>query len=666
LPDLQNFPSLDSLAQCESVQFFLERAATVRPDFKLTNQNARAISQVCHRLDGMPLAIELSAARVKLLTVEQIVARLDDRFRLLTGGNRTALPRQQTLRTAIDWSYDMLSTQEQGLFRCLSVFAGGFTIEAVETICSDDDLEAAQVLDVLTELVDKSMLIADTTGRAEARYRMLETIREYAHEKSNEVNETQLMRARHLEFYVKLAEEAEPKLKGPEAKDWMDRLEIEYDNIRAVFEYAMANDVESAVCLVWSLVMFWVRRGYLIEGRNVLTQLLARSELQGTTRLRLQALKAIGYLQVYLQDSVVVRTYFEEGLTIAKMLENESEIAFAMHGIGRAFIFLNDYPAARPFIEESLVIYRKIGNRWGEAQSLYSLGAVVWNLDDLTQAQRFLEESVVEFQSIGDICDSVWPLSTLALMAREQGNYARAIELYEKCIETDERVDDRIHIAMNHIGLGWTFLGQGNYRRAADIFTQGLEQLKRRGRPIMFVQWLIGTAGALRGLGKPPEAARLLGAADFLFDYFLAKGITNSAYRKLYARVSNDVRAELGAEAFAQLEQAGRAMDLDQAIEFALAELKISDSPNTRTSALSPRQAAKEKFDGLTTREREVAALIARGKSNREIAETLVLSERTIEGHVGNILNKLGFNARTQIAAWAVQKNMLDRAPSTR
>ena len=405
--------------------------------------------------------------------------------------------------------------------------------------------------------------------------------------------------------------------------------------------------------------MLWVRRGYLIEGRNLLAQLLARPEMQGATRLRMQALKAAGYLQVYLQDSVAVRLFFEEGLSIAKMLKEDNDIAFTLHGLGRAFIFLSNHGAARPLIEESLALYRKTGGRWGEAQSLYSLGHVVSELGDLQRGQALLEESLDAFHAIGDICDTVWPLTILGRHAREQGDYVRAATFYEKCIEIDKRMADRIHLGIAILGLGLTVLHQGDYRRAAELYTEGLEIIKRRGRPILFVQWLSGMAGVIRGLGKPAAAARLLGTADVLFESFRAKGIQSPTYREMYDRISSRIRARLNAETFGRLWQEGHAMDLEQAIEFALTELKSSDVPDTHALPLSPRQAAKEKFGGLTAREREVAALIAQGKSNREIAEMLVLSERTIEGHVGNILNKLDFSARSQIAVWSVQKGLI-------
>ncbi|MBI4790841.1 MAG: hypothetical protein HY782_27745, partial [Chloroflexi bacterium] len=271
VPDIEHLPPLEQLINYDAIQLFVQRAAAVMPNWKL-NGDAPFVARVCARLDGMPLAIELAVARLKVLSVEQIAARLDDRFNLLTTGSRAALPRQQTLRATVEWSYDLLSDTERTLLRRLSVFAGGWTIEAAESVCVDERVKAIDVLDLLARLLDKSLVLVEMHGGA-ARYRMLEMIRQYARGKLIAADELQMLQARHLDFFVKLAQDAEPKLKGPDAKEWMDRLEGEYDNIRAVFEYAMANDVAAATRLASALVMFWVRRTYLIEGRRVLAQL---------------------------------------------------------------------------------------------------------------------------------------------------------------------------------------------------------------------------------------------------------------------------------------------------------------------------------------------------------------------------------------------------------
>ena len=673
IPDPQKIIAPEKLLVSESARLFVDRARSIDPTFSANGHHARAIAQICARLDGMPLALELAAARVKTLSVEQIAARLDDRFRLLTTGSRTAPTRQQTLRATMDWSFGLLDEPERILFRRLAVFAGGWTLDAAEAICVDavtrrlgdteneiaasprHPIAASEIFDVLSHLVDKSLVNVETRD-GETRYRMLETIRQYACEKLNDANEVEMMRARHCDFFVALAETAEPQLKGPDAKEWMDRLEREYDNIRAVFEYAMANDVQAAVRLAWALLMLWVRRGDLNEAHNVMLRLLAHSELQSANHLRLQALKTIGFLQLYIKDTRATLRYYEEALSIAKRFEDEDAIAFTLHGMGRISTFVRDYPAAHAYLEESLALYRPTANRWGEATALFCLGDVMGVLGERELSRTLLEESLRTFRGMGDICDSALPLQSLGRLAREQGDYASAVARMEECLEIEKRINDRMHRIITMLGLGYTNLLHGDYRRAVQIYTDTVELLERRGTPALFIQWLIPMAELIAKFGKPIASVRLLGAATALHESLLAKGDASFVYGEHYGRVSKPVRAQLDDATFNAAWNVGYAMTLEQATQYALAEIKIPDTPDA--SAPSPRQIAKEKFDGLTAREREVAALVAQCKTNRDIADDLVLSERTIEGHVGNILNKLGFNARAQIAAWAVEKGL--------
>ena len=465
-----------------------------------------------------------------------------------------------------------------------------------------------------------------------------------------------MMCARHCDYFVALAEAAEPQLKGPDAKEWMDRLEREYANIRAVFEYAMANDVQAAVRLAWALLMLWVRRGDLNEAHDIVRRLLAHPELQEPNCLRLHALKTIGFLQLYIKDTVATRAYYAEGLAIAKRLEDAEEIAFTLHGMGRISTFVRDLQSARVYIEESLALYRPTSNRWGEAIVSFCLGNVMDLLDEHEHCRTLLDESLRTFRGMGDICDSVLPLMGLGRLARERGDYTSAVAYLEECLEIDQRIDDRIHQAVVTLGLGYNILKQGNYRRAAKLYTEMVELLERRGTTVLFIQWLLPMADLGEKFGKPLAATHLLGAATALHESVLAKGSASFDYGEMYDEIAKKVRAQLDVSTFNAAWNVGYAMTLDQATQYALAEIKIPDTPDT--PAQSPRQIAKEKFDGLTAREREVAALIAQGKSNREIADALVLSERTIEGHVSNILTKLDFTARAQIAAWAVEKGL--------
>lgn len=654
LPDLQALPPLETFLQIEAIRLFAERATAARADFKLTDANKSVIASICTRLDGMPLAIELAAARVKTLSVEEIAARLDDRFRLLTTGSRTAPSRQQTLRATMDWSYELLSAEEQTLLNRLSVFAGGWTLDAAEAIANSEKArDEFGTLDLLARLVDKSLVVAETRDGA-TRYRMLETIRQYAREKLIEATELSSLQARHCDYFVRFAETAEPQLKGPEAKAWMDWLESDYGNIRAVFEYTLTNDIQAGVRLAWSLLLLWVRRGNLNEAHDIMRRLLAHPELKEPNRLRLHALKTIGYLQLYIKDTVATRAYYEEGLSIAKRLEDDKGIAFTLHGMGRLATFVHDYQTAQTCLEASLALYRQMADPWGEALALFCLGDVMDAMDEDQLSRTLLEESLITFREMGDICDTAFPLQSLGRHARERGDYTSAVAYLEECLELHKRFDDRIHRAIATLGLGYNVLKQGDYRRATKLYTEMVELLERRGTTVLFIEWLLPMAEIGAQFGKYLVATHLLGAATALQESILAKGSASFKFGQMYDAISKKVRAQLDETTFDAAWNAGYVMTLDQAIKYALGEIKIPDAPD----ALTPRQAVKEKFGGLTGREREVAALIAQGKSNREIADALVLSERTVEGHVGNILNKLGFHARTQIATWATQQGL--------
>jgi predicted ATPase/transcriptional regulator with XRE-family HTH domain len=319
-PDPQRPVPVEHLLQYEAVQLFVERARTVQPTFTVTERNAAAVAQVCHRLDGIPLAIELAAARVKVLTVEQIAARLDDRFRLLTGGSRIALPRQQTLQAAIDWSYDLLSEPERRLWRRLSVFAGGWTLEAAEAVCAGAGLDAAEVLDRLTSLVDKSLVTVDAMA-GEARYRLLETIRQYGREKLERSGEAAVIRRQHLEWHVGLAERAEPELTGPDQAVWLEKLEAEHDNLRAALEWSQveAQGEQIGLRVAAALWRFWLVHGHLREGRRWLEGMLAGSP-EAWPAVRAKALYGAGALAEDQGDYAAARAFFAESLALRREL----------------------------------------------------------------------------------------------------------------------------------------------------------------------------------------------------------------------------------------------------------------------------------------------------------------------------------------------------------
>jgi predicted ATPase/class 3 adenylate cyclase len=528
LPDLQHLPPTESLTQYEAVRLFIERALAAQPSFAVTNQNAPAVAQVCHRLDGIPLAIELAAARVKALSVEQIAARLDDRFRLLTGGSRTALPRQQTLRAAIDWSYALLSEPERAVLRRLSVFAGGWALEAAEAVCSGDGLEDFGVLDLLCQLVDKSLVLAEEQG-GEARYRLLETVRQYAQDRLLEAGEAEAVRDRHRDWFLELVERAEPKLERSEQVVWFERLEQEHDNLRAALSWSQADarGVDAGLRLGAPLFQLWLKRGHIREGRERLTGLLAQSHTP--TSARAKALCAVGYL------------------------------ASAQ----------GDYDQARGSMEESLALSRRLGDKRGIAIALGHLGRVAHAQGDYPGATTFLEESRALFEELGRESGLPCPVAaTLADIARDQGDDRRARELYEQGLAPARARGDRHAAAYPLRGLAHLCRARGDFEEAEALFKESLAlvwELKDQRCACLGIE---GLARATAGHGRAERAARLFGIAEALRELVGTRLLPTE--RAAYEQDLASVHAELGEEAFAAAWAEGSSMSLEQAIAYAL------------------------------------------------------------------------------------------------
>ena len=632
-PHLNQLPGVEVLAHYEAVKLFAERAANALPGFEVTERNAAAIAQVCYRLDGMPLAIELAAARVKLLPIDQIVARLDDRFRLLTSGSRTALLRHQTLRATIDWSYDLLGEDERCVLCRLSVFVGGWTLEAAEAVCADREpaesahIAPAQVLDHLSQLVNKSLVSAERAPGQETRYRMLETIRQYASEKLTDSSEAHTIRNRHLDYFVEWVERAEPELHRPQQLDWLNRLEADYDNLRAAVAWAEAchqagdADEERGLRLVGALLHYWHARGHLSEARR-----WANTALAGTssrTLARAHALRVAGWLAWRVYDSTT----------------------------------------ARAKLEESAAIYQEWGEagRWGLAETLNCLGLDAGRRGDSISAQKYFEESLDLWRVVGSAWGIARSLNNLGSGATLRGDYDAARVLLAEGLATARAAGDAGIVSLLLWTYGENLAAQSDDTLARAHWTEGLRICRKLG-DIWRSTGLIRSVAELEARSgettKLEQAARLWGTAEALLTARGDAGPDNESTDRDIAAA----RAQLGEARFEAAWAEGAALTLNEAIDYALAVLEASLAGDQSAISSTARQATKQRFGGLTAREREVAALIAQGQSNRHIAETLVLSERTIEGHVSNIFNKLGFNARTQIAAWTVEKGLVKTA----
>lgn len=569
LPKPRRLMPTELLIEYEGIHLFVERAGAVKPDFRLTEQNATSVLQICQQLDGIPLALELAAARTKLLTVDHIAERLNDRFNLLTQGSRTALPRQQTLRATIDWSYDSLSEEARILFRRLSVFAGGFNLESAEGVCSEDPLGPRAVLDLLTRLVDRSLVKVERQGDY-TRYRMLETIREYARERLDESGDTHRLRQRHRDFFVALAEQTEPKLKSAEQFAGLDRLELEHDNLRAAWDCAIESDAELALRLASAMLDFWSMRGDPSEGRQWLAQLLPRTNGWGQTAKRAHAFALAGRLTYLQRDFALAQRLLEEALAIARISSDKRAIAFALLWLGWTAHRHRGDETARAFTEECLAIYQDLQDQWGMAMTFYHLGGVAASEAHYAEAEEEYMKSLANFQELGDKFRMGYALNGLGELARLLGDYEQAGKFYEEHIGILREHRSPVALVIPLVNLAWVSLRRGGYGEANALFEESLKLSNEYGNKTAMVDCLAGFAGLLGMTGKPEHAARLFGAVEALLESIgMARRMDPSDQKEVDYYVAA-IRAQLDEASIAKAWAEGRTMTLEQAISYAL------------------------------------------------------------------------------------------------
>jgi len=446
--------SLGRLAEYESVRLFVDRALTAQAGFRLTEANAGAVSSIVQRLDGIPLAIELAAARTKSLSVEQLASRLDDRFRILTGGSRTALPRQQTLEATIDWSYNLLSGPEQLLCRRLAVFAGGWTLEAAEHVAAGGGIEDYEVMDLMSQLVDKSLVQYEET-LGEGRYRFLETVRQYCRDKLFESDEALVLRRRHMDYYLALVAKIEPLLGGAEQVHWMQRLGLEHDNLRSAFEWSQAepDGPELALRLAKSLHRFWEVRGHLSEGRAWLERGLANAPAE-LEDLRMRALNALGALCYEQADYEAARAAYRDSLDIATKLGFRRGIAILENNLGNVATNQGLPLEAKAHFEASVSLCRELEDRQNLGFALDNLAAVYCDLGDYDQAARLHAESMPIFESLGDTRSIGIALYRMGNLERKRGNHDQALDTFLSALRVHQDLGFRAGIASCLEGLG--------------------------------------------------------------------------------------------------------------------------------------------------------------------------------------------------------------------
>ncbi len=586
-PDPSQLPPLDQLIQYEAVQLFAERARAVQPAFTVTNANAASLAQICARLDGIPLAIELAAARVRMLMVEQIAARLDDRFRLLTGGSRTALPRQQTLQALIDWSYDLLAEAERVLLRRLAVFVGGWTLEGAEAVCElsieNEELRKAtydhavlnsqfSILDLLGHLVDKSLVQVEQGGVA-ARYRMLETIRQYALEKLAGSGEADAVRARHAEYYHAFSEvgAVRPQQAGLVSSAWFDHLAPEQENMRAALAWSQSVPAfwETTLRLATRLALFMFVRGYSNEARE-LESVLDASGSALVTDVHANAAYILGEIVALQGDYAQAQAQFERSLAIYRVLEDCQSEAWLLHRLGWLARERGDAPTAWARLAESLALYRALGHQAGTGWVLTTMAEVAILEEDAERAEQLLMESIALEPKSNMIYRQGWVLNHLGHAAQLRGDYDRVRQLHVDSLEWFGLFGDQHWgIAWRAHALGETALAQGDLSAAATWLAQALDVNRKIGDRAG-IAWCLAGLGSVAVLDEEPErAARPWGAAEALRTAIGCRPAP--AARATYERVVTMARAQLGEDRFAAAWAAGQALPFNQAIADALA-----------------------------------------------------------------------------------------------
>ena len=455
LPDSRSMPSVEVLSQCPAVALFVQRAAAARPDFELNRENASAVAEICARLDGLPLAIELAAARVKVLSPSSMLTRLASRLQLLTGGSRDLPQRQQTLRAAIDWGYDLLSAAEQKLFRRLSVFVGGCNLESVEAVCDTKGDLDLDLLDGMASMVDKSLVQQVEQGKGESRFVMLETLREYALEKLEVSGEAALTKRAHAAYYLVLAEENATESSEAEGAGWLERLGLENDNFRAALEWLTeTGNAEWGLRLGTSLFRFWEVREYLAEGRDRLDRLLRLTEAGATTKLRMRALFAAGVLAGEQGDYASAAALINESQDIAQALGDKTGVAVSLNALAVFARDRGDVEVAHILFEASLGLWRELGDQKAVARALSNLANVVKLQGEYGRARSLYVECHSIFRGLGDWTGVAWSLNYQGDVAHDQGDSAAARALYEQGLAIFREVDDRWGIAGTLADLG--------------------------------------------------------------------------------------------------------------------------------------------------------------------------------------------------------------------
>jgi len=673
LPDANHLPDEETLAHYGAVALFLERAREVQPTLQLDSSTAPLITEICRRLDGLPLALELAAARLKLLPLPALLERLEHRLAVLTGGPRDLPARQHTLRHTIAWSYALLPVQEQRLFRVLSVFAGGATLEAVEAVDGALGGEQVQVLDEVSSLLDKHLLYRaeqDTNG---ARFHMLETIREYGLEMLTASGELEAARLAHARYYLAQVEEADAHEFARDFEQWFAPLEQEHDNLRSVLRWSMEQVEDSkrsevAWRLAGALQRFWIVNGYVREGRHFVERVLQKDE-GITASVRAKALNCAGWLAFWQGEYGRARALCEESLQVYRGLHDLRGIVSALYELGWIASSCGDAPMATNQFEESVELARDVGDKGRLGFSLSSLALTILQLADHSTYPRvhsLLEESLALFREEHYQPGIVWSMYCLGLWHFQQGETARARSLFEECLALFTALGQRLHIARLLYQLGKVAVAQGRLPMAILFYRESVALFEQLDDQRSIAACLEGWGSAVARQGEAIWAAHLWGAAEVLRE---TSGPANPFFLFLTAdeqagdkRMRTAVRGQLGEEAWALDLAEGRAMTPGQVLAkqehlsgSGSLPVKSQTSATTEHQKMSPPSSPND----LSEREVEVLRLVAQGLSDAQVAQTLVISPRTVNAHLRSIYSKLGITSRHAATLFALQHHLI-------
>jgi predicted ATPase/DNA-binding XRE family transcriptional regulator len=578
LPDHAHLPQFESLTGYEAIDLFMQRARAVYPGFTLTSDNAQVVAQICHKLDGLPLAIELAAHRMKVLSPQKVLAHLEERLDLLVEGADNLPARQRTLRGAIDWSYDLLDPGEQALFRRLSVFAGGCTLEAAEVVCNFElsadtnqpqNSKLVEILTALASLVDKSLLRREDIAE-EPWFSMLETIREYAWEKlSLDEGEMQEAIRHHAEYYLRLAEETEPLLSGEQQGSWLARLEREHDNFRAALRRSHERgDITMLARLGATLRRFWYLHAHMSEGRQWLQKALAAEGRDLLPRdLQAKVLHGIGTLAWAQGDNTAAGRFFQESLAIWRELGDKRGVANMLNNLGIVALPQGDYDTAHEMHTESLALYRELDDKWSIALALANLGLVALNKGQYEQAQSLLTSSLNLRREFGDRQGIAQSLNNLGIVMRSMGKQSESQSLHAESLDMFQELGDRWSVALTLANLGFVALRE-DVQKARSLFNESLALSIELDLKAGIANCLEGLAEVAVETERADLAATLFGAAEELRNVL---GIPLPRDRReSYAVAKDAARAKLGEAAFAEAWETGRAMPIEQACAYAM------------------------------------------------------------------------------------------------